>query len=204
MSLLHREPDHGGHRGRALLYQRALDPPTWQRFAMAGVVLGLAGCLKYTGLYVVAVVMLSWIILRRQNRGHGIMVAAAQGVICRPGCLVHMVGAYLPFSDGTPIASRSGYSVFWRYGNVSGCVDSSSIPAVSRLHSQFPDSARGDDHRGPLLVQVLPATGLGTRTAPGAFVQLGGNGDGHLRPVQSALSAVLRTCARSLVSPRLD
>ncbi len=64
-----------------VLYQRALDWPTWQRFAVAGVVLGLAGCLKYTGLYVVAAVVLSWLILRRQNRGHGIMAASALGVI---------------------------------------------------------------------------------------------------------------------------
>ena len=32
-----------------LLYQRATDAPGWQRFAAAGVVLGAAGCLKYTG-----------------------------------------------------------------------------------------------------------------------------------------------------------
>ncbi len=64
-----------------LLYRRALDSPSWQRFAVAGVVIGLAGCLKYTGLYVVAVVGLSWLILRRQNPGHGVMVVSALGVI---------------------------------------------------------------------------------------------------------------------------
>jgi 4-amino-4-deoxy-L-arabinose transferase-like glycosyltransferase len=64
-----------------VLYQRALDSPSWQRFAVAGVTLGLAGCLKYTGLYVVAVVMMSWLILQREHRGHRVMVAVAVGMI---------------------------------------------------------------------------------------------------------------------------
>ena len=100
-------------------------------------------------------------------------------------------------------------TAFWvfslrRYSNVSRCADSSPIPAVSRFHSQFPDSARGDNYRGPLHVQVLPATGLGTGAASGTIVQLGGHGDSDLRPVQPAFPAVFRACARTLVSSRLD
>jgi 4-amino-4-deoxy-L-arabinose transferase-like glycosyltransferase len=64
-----------------VLYQRALDSPSWQRFAIAGVTLGIAGCLKYTGLYIVAAVLLSWLILQREHRGHRIMVATAAGMI---------------------------------------------------------------------------------------------------------------------------
>ena len=34
-----------------LLYQRALERPSWQRFAIAGVAIGFAGSFKQTGVY---------------------------------------------------------------------------------------------------------------------------------------------------------
>lgn len=61
-----------------LLYQRALDRPTsMARFAAAGICFGLAGCLKYTGVYVVLAVALSWLILHRYHRGHILMMCIA-------------------------------------------------------------------------------------------------------------------------------
>ena len=120
---------------------------------MAGVTLGLAGCLKYTGLYVVAAVMLSWLILQREHRGHRIMVAAAAGmIIFDQVVLFFWWGHPYAFPDAIPDSARSGYSVFRWHGNVSRCADSSPIPAVSCLHSQLPDSARGDDYRGAIPV----------------------------------------------------
>src|SRR3984957_1458726 len=50
-----------------LLYQRALDRPTWARFVVAGLALGFAASFKYTGIYVIGAVLLCWLIT---NRGH--------------------------------------------------------------------------------------------------------------------------------------
>lgn len=63
------------------LYQRALDRPSWRRFMAVGLVLGAAGCLKYTGLYVLLGVALSWLILRREHAGHGIALGSAAGLL---------------------------------------------------------------------------------------------------------------------------
>ena len=51
-----------------LLYQRALDTPSWWRFAAAGVVLGFAAAFKYTGVYVIGAVLLCWLITKRAHR----------------------------------------------------------------------------------------------------------------------------------------
>lgn len=64
-----------------LLYQRALERPSWQRFALAGAVIGFAGSFKQTGVYTVLAVLLCWLILRRAHRGHLIMVGVALAVI---------------------------------------------------------------------------------------------------------------------------
>ena len=64
-----------------LLYQRAMDAPGWQRFAVAGMVLGAAGCLKYTGLYAVVAMGLCWLIQRRQHVGHAVLLATVVAVI---------------------------------------------------------------------------------------------------------------------------
>ncbi len=182
--VLHREPDHGGHRGRA----RPL--PAGARLADLAAVRGGRCGLGARGLPEVhrpvcgrgsRAVVANPPAPEPRPRNHGRFRARCYR--CRPDCAARMVGAFLPFSDGTPVDPRSGYSAFRRYSHVSGCPDSSPIPAVSRLHSQFPDSARGDKYRGPLHVQVLPATGLDTGAASGTIVQLGGHGDSDLRPV---------------------
>jgi 4-amino-4-deoxy-L-arabinose transferase-like glycosyltransferase/putative flippase GtrA len=63
-----------------LLYQRALDRPAWPRFAIAGLALGLAVCVKFTGLYVMPAVVLCWLILRREHRGHVVLLGTALAV----------------------------------------------------------------------------------------------------------------------------
>jgi 4-amino-4-deoxy-L-arabinose transferase-like glycosyltransferase len=60
-----------------LLYQRALDAPVWWRFAIAGGVLGFAAAFKYTGVYVIATVLLSWLIQRRGHKGHMLLFGSA-------------------------------------------------------------------------------------------------------------------------------
>ena len=64
-----------------LLYQRALDRPSWQRFALAGTAIGFAGSFKQTGIYVVLAVLLCWLIIRRAHRGHLVLLGAAMAVI---------------------------------------------------------------------------------------------------------------------------
>ena len=67
--------------GAFLLYQRALDRPSWQRFAVAGAAVGAAASFKQTGGYVPLAVLLCWLIVRRDHRGHFILLAAAAAVI---------------------------------------------------------------------------------------------------------------------------
>jgi glycosyltransferase AglI len=64
-----------------LLYQRALDSPSWHRFALAGLVVGLAVCVKYTGLYAIITVVLCWLTIRRDRNGHLILLGAAVSVL---------------------------------------------------------------------------------------------------------------------------
>ena len=45
-----------------LLYQRALEHPSWQRFAIAGAVVGFAAIFKHTGAYVLLAVLLCWLV----------------------------------------------------------------------------------------------------------------------------------------------
>lgn len=60
-----------------LLYQRALERPTWARFALAGAVLGFAPVFKLTGVYVILALLLCWLILRRHHYGHLILLGTA-------------------------------------------------------------------------------------------------------------------------------
>jgi 4-amino-4-deoxy-L-arabinose transferase-like glycosyltransferase len=60
-----------------LLYQRALEQPSWQRFAIAGLVIGFAGSFKQTGVYVLVTVLLCWLVVRRAHRGHLVLVGVA-------------------------------------------------------------------------------------------------------------------------------
>ncbi len=64
-----------------LLYQRALERPSWQRFALAGAAIGAAAIFKQTGAYVLLAALLCWLILRRDHRGHLVMVGVAVTVI---------------------------------------------------------------------------------------------------------------------------
>src|SRR6202041_375277 len=64
-----------------LLYARALDTPSIWRFFLAGLALGAAASFKQTGAYVVVAVLLCWLIIRRQHRGHLALLGGALLVI---------------------------------------------------------------------------------------------------------------------------
>jgi 4-amino-4-deoxy-L-arabinose transferase-like glycosyltransferase len=81
-----------------LLYQRALERPTLLRFALAGAGIGVAGAFKQTGIYVLVAVLLCWLIVRRDHRGHLLMLGVALGILA--GYLGAMVRMYdLPGHD---------------------------------------------------------------------------------------------------------
>jgi 4-amino-4-deoxy-L-arabinose transferase-like glycosyltransferase len=67
--------------GGLLLYQRALERPSWHRFALAGGVLAFAAIFKQTGAYAILAVLLCWLILRRAHRGHFVLLGVAAAVI---------------------------------------------------------------------------------------------------------------------------
>ena len=64
-----------------LLYQRALDMPHWRRFLLAGLALGAAASFKQTGAYVVVAVLLCWLIIRREHKGHFVLLGGAALVV---------------------------------------------------------------------------------------------------------------------------
>jgi len=64
-----------------LLYQRALEHPSWQRFAIAGASIGFAAIFKHTGAYLLLAVLLCWLVLRRAHKGHLVMLVVAITVI---------------------------------------------------------------------------------------------------------------------------
>jgi 4-amino-4-deoxy-L-arabinose transferase-like glycosyltransferase len=64
-----------------LLYKRALDMPHWRRFLIAGLALGSAASFKQTGAYVVVAVLLCWLIIRREHKGHFVLLGSAILVI---------------------------------------------------------------------------------------------------------------------------
>lgn len=65
-----------------LLYQRALDNPSWRRFVVAGVVLGFATAFKYTGAYVIGAVLLCWLITHRAHLKHVALLGSATASFC--------------------------------------------------------------------------------------------------------------------------
>ena len=60
-----------------LLYQRALEKPSWLRFATAGVVIGFAGSFKQTGVYVLLAALLCWLVTRHAHKGHLVLLGTA-------------------------------------------------------------------------------------------------------------------------------
>ncbi|HWF81992.1 MAG TPA: glycosyltransferase family 39 protein [Streptosporangiaceae bacterium] len=64
-----------------LLYQRALERPSWHRFALAGVALACAAIFKQTGAYGIFAVLLCWLIVRRAHKGHLVLLGVAVAVI---------------------------------------------------------------------------------------------------------------------------
>lgn len=75
-----------------VLYQRALARPAWYNFALAGLGIGCAASFKQTGTYVLAAALLCWLIVRRNHRGHLVMLGVALTVIAI--YLVAMVRMY--------------------------------------------------------------------------------------------------------------
>jgi 4-amino-4-deoxy-L-arabinose transferase-like glycosyltransferase len=76
-----------------LLYQRALEKPSWVRFAIAGAVIGFAGSFKQTGVYVLVAVLLSWLVIRRAHKEHLVLLGVALAV------LVTYVAVMVPVFD---------------------------------------------------------------------------------------------------------
>ena len=64
-----------------LLYQRALEKPSWQRFAIAGAAIGFAGSFKQTGVYALLAVLLCWLVIRRAHKGHLVLIGVALAVL---------------------------------------------------------------------------------------------------------------------------
>jgi 4-amino-4-deoxy-L-arabinose transferase-like glycosyltransferase len=64
-----------------LLYQRALERPSWQRFAIAGAAIGFAASFKQTGVYALLAVLLCWLVTRGSHKGHLVLLSAAITVI---------------------------------------------------------------------------------------------------------------------------
>jgi 4-amino-4-deoxy-L-arabinose transferase-like glycosyltransferase len=64
-----------------LLYQRALEKPSWLRFAVVGFVAGFAADFKQTGVYVLLAILLCWLIVRRAHLGHLVLVGTAIAVV---------------------------------------------------------------------------------------------------------------------------
>ena len=64
-----------------LLYARALDTKSLWRFLLAGLALGAAASFKQTGAYVVLAVLFCWLIVRRNHRGHLVLLSGALLVI---------------------------------------------------------------------------------------------------------------------------
>jgi 4-amino-4-deoxy-L-arabinose transferase-like glycosyltransferase len=77
-----------------LLYQRALERPSWQRFALAGAAIGFAGSFKQTGAYAVLAVLLCWLVTRRAHKGHLVLLGVALAVIA--GYVTVMVRLFDP------------------------------------------------------------------------------------------------------------
>ncbi len=92
-----------------LAYARALDRPSWHRFALAGAVLAVAGCLKYTGLYAIVGVALCWLILRREHRQHLILLASFAAVVALDqALLIHSWGHWYLSETGAQLARVLG------------------------------------------------------------------------------------------------
>jgi 4-amino-4-deoxy-L-arabinose transferase-like glycosyltransferase len=77
-----------------LLYQRALEKPSWQRFAIAGAAIGFAGSFKQTGVYALLAVLLCWLAIRRAHKGHLVLLGVALAVLV--AYIVAMVRLYDP------------------------------------------------------------------------------------------------------------
>jgi 4-amino-4-deoxy-L-arabinose transferase-like glycosyltransferase len=76
------------------LYQRALERPSWLRFAIAGAVIGFAGSFKQTGVYALLAVLLCWLVTRRAHQGHLVLVGVALAVLA--AYLLVMIPLYDP------------------------------------------------------------------------------------------------------------
>ena len=64
-----------------LLYNSALENPSWARFALAGAVIGFAGSFKQTGVYILLAVLLCWLVSCRAHKGHFVLVGVALAVM---------------------------------------------------------------------------------------------------------------------------
>jgi 4-amino-4-deoxy-L-arabinose transferase-like glycosyltransferase len=78
-----------------ILYERALRRQSAAAFICAGLILGFAAVFKQTGAYVLLVVALNWLVIRRQGRNHRYLAGSALFVI-----LAYIAGMILLFDYG--------------------------------------------------------------------------------------------------------
>ncbi|HSE61245.1 MAG TPA: glycosyltransferase family 39 protein [Candidatus Saccharimonadales bacterium] len=76
------------------LYVRALGNPKVLNFALAGFLLGATAVYKHLGIYFLGAAVIHWIVIRREGRGHAVLLAVAVSVI------VSYIGSmFLVFGD---------------------------------------------------------------------------------------------------------
>ena len=192
-----------------LLYQRALEKPSWQRFAIAGAAIGFAGSFKQTGVYVLLAVLLCWLVIRRAHKGHLVLLGVALAVIV--AYIVVMVRLFDPPGHDWYIG-QSTTQVRRVLGlQHSGGTLTSPGGALHLLAAQYkffiPSvllALAAFLARRPPGPAVLPGTQLGARPGQRAAVQLAGDRDRRLRLQLAEVPAVLRADSYSGVLLLLD
>jgi len=76
------------------LYAAAVKRGHRWRYALAGVVLALAAIYKHTGLYFLLVPMLTWLLARKNGRGHVVLLVVAAHVV-----ILYVLAMYMAFGD---------------------------------------------------------------------------------------------------------
>jgi 4-amino-4-deoxy-L-arabinose transferase-like glycosyltransferase len=87
--------------GMLWAYQKALQSSRMSRFAWAGILLGAVVIFKHLGLYMAFAVLLNWVIVRRNRRGHKVLFVSAAAVVA-----VYFVSMLI-------IYARHGHDYFW-------------------------------------------------------------------------------------------
>ena len=183
--------------GAFLLYQRALDKPSWHRFALAGLVLAFAAIFKQTGAYALIAVLLCWLITRRAHKGHLVLLGVAVAVI-----IAYIVAMHRMYDlPGRPWFTNQSLVQVRRVLGLqqSGGTLTSPGALLHLLEAQYryfvPSVLVGLSALVLALrrlAAMLPGQELGARAAQRAAVQLDGLRRRHLRLQLAEVPAVLR------------